>query len=55
MNDEDTIIYNELLLTEALIPTRLLHREGQLELKKCLKLVLDGKHMRFIFDFQMLI
>jgi len=36
--NNDSIIYNELPLTEAFIPTRLLHREGQLkELERCLK------------------
>jgi Cdc6-like AAA superfamily ATPase len=40
----ESIIYNELPLTEAFIPTRLLHREGQLrELERCLKPALYGK------------
>ena len=37
MNDEDTIIYNELPLTEAFIPTRLFHREGQLRIGEMYK------------------
>jgi Cdc6-like AAA superfamily ATPase len=35
-SNDESIIYNELPLTEAFIPTRLLHREGQLrELERC--------------------
>ena len=50
MNDEDIIIYNELPLTEAFIPTRLFHREGQLrELERCLKPVLYNKLPENVF------
>ena len=50
VNDEDTIIYNELPLTEAFIPTRLFHREGQLkELERCLKPVLHNKIPESVF------
>jgi cell division control protein 6 len=49
MND-DTIIHNELPLTEAFIPTRLLHREGKLrELERCLKPLLHGKLPENVF------
>ena len=50
MNDEDTIIYNELPLAEAFIPTRLFHREGQLrELERCLKPVLHNRLSENVF------
>ena len=50
MNDEDTITYNELPLTEAFIPTRLFHREGQLrELGRCLKPVLRNRLPENVF------
>jgi cell division control protein 6 len=50
VNDEDTIIYNELPLTEAFIPTRLFHREGQLrELERCLKPVLSNRLPENVF------
>ena len=48
--DEESIIYNELPLTEAFIPTRLLHREGQLkELERCLKPALNRKNIENVF------
>jgi len=48
--DEESIIYNELPLTEAFIPTRLLHREGQLkELERCLKPALYRKNIENVF------
>ena len=48
--NEDSIIYNELPLTEAFIPTRLLHREGQLrELERCLKPALRNKTIENVF------
>jgi Cdc6-like AAA superfamily ATPase len=41
---DEVIIYNELPLTEAFIPTRLWHREGQLrELERCLKPALRNR------------
>lgn len=50
MVDEDSIIYNELPLTEAFIPTRLLHREGQLkELERCLKPALRNRTIENVF------
>ena len=46
----DEIIYNELPLTEAFIPTRLLHREGQLrEIERCLKPALKNKTIDNVF------
>jgi orc1/cdc6 family replication initiation protein len=48
--NNESIIYNELPLTEAFIPTRLLHREGQLrELERCLKPALYGKSIENVF------
>jgi len=48
--NEDIIIHNELPLTEAFIPTRLLHREGQLrELERCLKPALHNKIVENVF------
>jgi orc1/cdc6 family replication initiation protein len=48
--NNESIIYNELPLTEAFIPTRLLHREGQLkELERCLKPALYGKPIENVF------
>jgi len=50
VNDEDTIIYNELPLTETFIPTRLFHREGQLrELERCLKPALRNRTIENVF------
>ena len=51
MNDyEESIIYNEMPLTEAFIPTRLLHREGQLkELERCLKPALKNRAVENVF------
>ena len=50
MNDDDTIIYNELPLTEAFIPTRLFHRDGQpRELERCLKPVLHNRIPENVF------
>lgn len=50
MYEEDAIVYNELPLTEALIPTRLFHREGQLrELERCLRPVLHNRIPENIF------
>jgi len=47
---EDSIIYNELPLTESFIPTRLLHREGQLrELERCLKPALRNRTIENVF------
>ena len=47
---EESIIYNELPLTEAFVPTRLLHREGQLrELERCLKPALHNKSIENVF------
>jgi cell division control protein 6 len=47
---EEEIIFNELPLTEAFIPTRLLHREGQLrELEHCLKPALHGRSIENVF------
>ncbi|MGQ9469903.1 MAG: Cdc6/Cdc18 family protein [Nitrososphaerales archaeon] len=46
----EAIIYNELPLTEAFIPTRLFHREGQLkELERCLKPALRNKTIENAF------
>jgi len=48
--NEDSIIYNELPLTEAFIPTRLFHRQGQLrELERCLKPALRNKTIENVF------
>jgi orc1/cdc6 family replication initiation protein len=48
--DNEQIIYNELPLTEAFIPTRLLHREGQLrELERCLRPALYGRSIENVF------
>jgi orc1/cdc6 family replication initiation protein len=48
--DDELIIYNELPLTEAFIPTRLLHREGQLrELERCLKPALKKRTVENVF------
>jgi orc1/cdc6 family replication initiation protein len=50
INNNDTIIFNELPLTEVFIPTRLLHREGQLrELERCLKPALRKKSIENVF------
>lgn len=47
---EEEIIVNELPLTEAFIPTRLLHREGQLkEIVRCLKPALRKRSVENIF------
>lgn len=47
---ENAIIYNELPLTEAFIPTRLLHREGQVrEIEGCLKPLLNGRIPENVF------
>ena len=47
---EELIIYNELPLTETFVPTRLLHREGQLrELERCLKPALRTKNIENVF------
>ena len=44
------IIFNELPLTEAFIPTRILHREGQLrELERCLKPALKRRSIENVF------
>lgn len=46
----EPIICNELPLTEAFIPTRLLHRKGQLrELERCLRPALHGKCIENVF------
>lgn len=48
--DNETIVFNELPLTEAFIPTRLLHREGQLrELERCLRPALRKKSVENVF------
>jgi orc1/cdc6 family replication initiation protein len=48
--NNDSIIFNELPLTEAFIPTRLLHREGQLrELERCLKPALRKRLIENVF------
>ncbi|MEM2742192.1 MAG: AAA family ATPase [Nitrososphaeria archaeon] len=50
MEEGDQIIYNDLPLTEAFIPTRLLHREGQLrELERCLKPALHNRSIENVF------
>ena len=46
----EDVIYNELPLTEAFIPSRLLHREGQLrELERCLKPALHKRNADNVF------
>ena len=48
--DDEPIIFNEIPLTEAFIPTRLLHREGQLrELERCLKPALRNRIIENVF------
>jgi len=48
--NEEGIILNELPLTEAFIPTRLLHREGQLkEIERCLKPALRNRNIENVF------
>jgi orc1/cdc6 family replication initiation protein len=51
MGSEDApIIVNEEALTEAFVPTRLLHREGQIrELERCLKPALKNRSIENIF------
>lgn len=49
-NDDETIIFNELPLTEVFIPTRLLFREGQVqELVRCLKPALKNRSIQNVF------
>jgi Cdc6-like AAA superfamily ATPase len=49
-DNNESIIYNELPLTEAFIPTRLWHREGQLrELERCLKPALHNRIIENVF------
>jgi cell division control protein 6 len=49
-SDGAPIIINEEALTEAFIPTRLLHREGQIrELERCLKPALNNRSVENIF------
>jgi cell division control protein 6 len=49
-NGDGTIVFNELPLTEAFIPTGLLHREDQLkELERCLKPALRNKLIEDVF------
>ncbi len=49
-NNDETIIFNELPLTEVFIPTRLLFREGQVqELARCLKPALKNKSIQNVF------
>jgi len=49
-SDDAPIIVNEEALTEAFIPTRLLHREGQIrELERCLKPALKNRSIENIF------
>jgi cell division control protein 6 len=48
--DDAPIIVNEEALTEAFVPTRLLHREGQIrELERCLKPALKNRSIENIF------
>jgi cell division control protein 6 len=48
--NEELIIFNELPLMEAFIPTKLLHREDQLrEIERCLKPALKNKAMENLF------
>jgi len=51
MGSEDApIIINEEALSEVFIPTRLLHREGQIqELERCLKPALKNRSIENIF------
>lgn len=50
MYDEAPIIVNEEALTEAFIPTRLLHREGQIqEFDRCLRPALENRSIENIF------
>jgi len=50
MYNEDSIIINEEALTEAFIPTRLLHREGQIqEFERCLRPTLKNRSIENIF------
>lgn len=49
-SDDAPIIVNEEALTEAFVPTRLLHREGQIrEFERCLKPVLKNRSIENIF------
>jgi orc1/cdc6 family replication initiation protein len=49
-SDDAPIIVNEDALTEAFVPTRLLHREGQIrELERCLKPALKNRSIENIF------
>lgn len=49
-SDDVPIIINEEALTEAFVPTRLLHREGQIrELERCLKPALKNRSIENIF------
>jgi cell division control protein 6 len=49
-SDDAPIIVNEDALTEAFVPTRLLHREGQVgELERCLKPALKNRSIENIF------
>ncbi len=50
MVDEGRIVIKDEVLTEAFIPTRMLHREGQIqELARCLNPVIDGKRAINVF------
>lgn len=50
MYNEAPIIINEEALTEAFIPTRLLHREGQVqEFERCLRPALKNRSIENIF------
>jgi cell division control protein 6 len=49
-SDDAPIIVNEEALTEGFVPTRLLHREGQIrELERCLKPALKNRSIENIF------
>src|SRR3990170_5473085 len=49
-SDDAPIIVNEEALTEAFVPTRLLHREGQIrELERCLSPALKNRSIENIF------
>ena len=49
-SDDAPIIVNEEALTETFVPTRLLHREGQIrELERCLKPALKNRSIENIF------
>jgi cell division control protein 6 len=49
-SDDSPVIINEEALTEAFVPTRLLHREGQIrELERCLKPALKNRSIENIF------